>query len=330
MCRAMELSALDASCEFQSTPETVDVVADAKVTKRRWSKAEDMMIVKQRRSGASWDRIAAQLDQRTADGVRLRWHRVKRDSALLMPLGGESTCPIGKREKNIQVWTEDEDALILEGVLRFGQQWREITKLLPGRTDSSVRQRFTRLMKKDSAQSTSPSMPVEEWMSAEDDRIHVPSLLSMIQDVERDSQGEAPTTPEKICVGLHNALPCIRNTQPCVPNALPCVPNALPCVPNALPCVPNASRVADVPWPRVVSVAPTYRGLEEGASSMIDVFFGWALKELRPKMQLCSAGFDWGRRVLARVTTWMYWDTKAAPVSYFLLGRAFSAHRVSF
>merc|ERR1711972_1249116 len=104
-------SSLDASCESQGARETIEAVADAKVIKRRWSKAEDMMILKQRRSGASWDAIAVQLDERTADGVRLRWHRVKRDSALLLPDLGDST-PIGKREKKIQweVWTGEEDA----------------------------------------------------------------------------------------------------------------------------------------------------------------------------------------------------------------------------
>ena len=47
-------------------------------------------------------------------------------------------------------------------------------------------------------------------------------------------------------------------------------------------------------------------GLEDVTSEMIDVFFGWALKALRQKMQLHYAGLDRvARRALARVTMWM-------------------------
>ena len=47
-------------------------------------------------------------------------------------------------------------------------------------------------------------------------------------------------------------------------------------------------------------------GLEDVTSEMIDVFFGWALKALRQKMQRHYAGLDRvARRALARVTMWM-------------------------
>jgi hypothetical protein len=50
----------------------------------------------------------------------------------------------------------------------------------------------------------------------------------------------------------------------------------------------------------------TPKGLEEVTSNLIDVFFGWALKELRQKMQLHYAGLSRvARRALARVTMWM-------------------------
>ena len=42
------------------------------------------------------------------------------------------------------MWTTEEDALILDGVARFGQRWRTIVELLPGRTVNAVRNRYLR------------------------------------------------------------------------------------------------------------------------------------------------------------------------------------------
>ena len=48
------------------------------------------------------------------------------------------------------------------------------------------------------------------------------------------------------------------------------------------------------------------RGMEAVTTETIDVFFGWALKELCRKMQLHYAGLDRSfRRALARVTMWL-------------------------
>ena len=43
------------------------------------------------------------------------------------------------------MWRPTEDRLILEGVETFGFQWRQIAALLPGRSDSSIRNRYKRL-----------------------------------------------------------------------------------------------------------------------------------------------------------------------------------------
>ena len=43
------------------------------------------------------------------------------------------------------IWTPTEDKLILEGVETFGFRWRQIAALLPGRSDSSIRNRHKRL-----------------------------------------------------------------------------------------------------------------------------------------------------------------------------------------
>ena len=54
--------------------------------------------------------------------------------------GGEATTVTGRSH-----WTEEEDRTIADGVAKFGCKWRQIAALLPGRTDSSVRNRWVRL-----------------------------------------------------------------------------------------------------------------------------------------------------------------------------------------
>merc|ERR1740124_802942 len=45
------------------------------------------------------------------------------------------------------MWTAEEDGLIEEGVRRFGCKWRQIATALPGRSDSSIRNRWMRLQR---------------------------------------------------------------------------------------------------------------------------------------------------------------------------------------
>ena len=47
----------------------------------------------------------------------------------------------------VAMWKPEEDELIEEGVRRFGLKWRKVASALPGRTDSSVRNRWQRLQK---------------------------------------------------------------------------------------------------------------------------------------------------------------------------------------
>ena len=155
--------------------------------KDRWSPVEDMMIRDTvERIGTQWPRVAAQLAGRTPDAVRNRWHRLQKtgnsasmggDSALhtlLLLSCGEhqpqarehaaassdstdstgETCIKGSSHGRA-MWRAEEDTLIVEGVKRYGFKWRQLQVALPGRSDSSIRNRWVRIHK-DAAATSAP------------------------------------------------------------------------------------------------------------------------------------------------------------------------------
>mmetsp|Transcript_27707 Transcript_27707/g.70637 ORF Transcript_27707/g.70637 Transcript_27707/m.70637 type:complete len:345 (+) Transcript_27707:425-1459(+) len=144
----------------------------------RWTDEEDALILEHASLNGGvhdWESIAAKLTKvaaskgqsgRTADAVRNHWHRLvkTRTAALKSEPGADHDEGIRAQRPRTdrQKWTEEEDAIILKGVEAVGKQWRAIAKLLPPRpdsgkqrSDSSIRNRWERLMKKESADSSS-------------------------------------------------------------------------------------------------------------------------------------------------------------------------------
>jgi hypothetical protein len=128
----------------------------------RWTVAHDEAIFRAvLQHGTDWDVVAAAVGARSADSVRNRWQRIKNrqlDFSMVASISsgvqqsnadsvpGVPTAKVLNAAPSF--FTPREDAILLEAAARFGERWRKITQLLPGRTESSVRHRHARLMER--------------------------------------------------------------------------------------------------------------------------------------------------------------------------------------
>ena len=107
---------------YERTTGTQRVVQE----RRPWTPEEDELLrEKVKRLGAgNWTEIAKEMPGRTPKQCYDRWNRYLNPNLKKEP------------------WSPEEDRIIIESQRKLGNQWKKIAPLLPGRSDSMVRNRW--------------------------------------------------------------------------------------------------------------------------------------------------------------------------------------------
>uniref|UniRef100_A0A6U9WVN9 Uncharacterized protein n=1 Tax=Pseudo-nitzschia australis TaxID=44445 RepID=A0A6U9WVN9_9STRA len=117
------------------------------VIRGHWQKHEDEHIKNRYSQGYKWLDISKGLVGRTSEHVRERFVNVL-------------DCNLKKTG-----WTAEEDRILFESQRRFGNKWSQIRKLLPGRSDNMIKNRYynkrnshLRRLKRDASRNTYSSL----------------------------------------------------------------------------------------------------------------------------------------------------------------------------
>lgn len=167
---------------------------DGKKLKRMWTSEEDealRTLVKEHGS-SNWTLIATKLDNRTGKQCRERY------SNHLVP--------------NVKKgpWTEEEDRIIFTMQAKVGNQWAQITKHLPGRTDNSVKNRWHAVQRSKAYKQSSSS---SEYSQSPFESPRSPADLEMCEEQHDCNQALLLQTPIPTTTAYVSSLDTQEKTQ---------------------------------------------------------------------------------------------------------------------
>ncbi|KAM3358941.1 transcription factor isoform X1 [Capsicum galapagoense] len=140
---------------------------EAAKTKERhivsWSQEEDDILREQIRIHGTdnWTIIASKFKDKTTRQCRRRWFTYLNSD---FKKGG---------------WSPEEDILLCEAQKIFGNRWTEIAKVVSGRTDNAVKNRFTTLCKKRAKHEALAKENSNSYINLNNKRVIFPSGLNM-------------------------------------------------------------------------------------------------------------------------------------------------------
>ena len=119
--------------ELAGPSEQTTAAGGSAQERRVWTPEEDAQIAAlvAEHGTRSWSVIAAKLPTRTGKQCRERWHN-HLDPSI-----------------NKQEWSEEEDKKLLEAHVTMGNKWADIAKVLPGRTDNQIKNRWNSALRRE-------------------------------------------------------------------------------------------------------------------------------------------------------------------------------------